>query len=68
MRREMELQCIESKVLKLILNCIAKILSMSGAGYPKSVLKILLEADINNEANIVKYNWRSIVKKAFFLH
>ena len=39
---------------------------MSDGRYPKSVLTTLLEADINNKANIGKYNWISLVKKAFF--
>ena len=65
-RTEMQLEFIESKVLKLTLNWKAKILIMSDGRYPKSVLTTLLEADINNKANIGKYNWISLVKKAFF--
>ena len=64
-RREMQLEYIECKVLKLTLNWIAKILRMSDDRYPKSVLKMLLEADINSETNMVEYNWIALVRKRF---
>ena len=60
------LDSIECKVLKLILNWIAKILKIGEERLPKALLLELFVIDSDYELAIERYNWVTFIKKTFF--
>ena len=65
-RYETQLTSIEVVVFKLTLNWISRMIKMENNRYPKVMLHILFERNLDERNNSEKYNWISSIKKVFF--